>query len=331
MFFVRQSNVCLRRSLHTQRALPYRVEHGIEGLMTSDALRKHYEGVHFDAYADLNRLTKVRGEHIHYGHTSDSIIRLTALDRSQFPLYNAAAATFNHNFFFSSVLSGDRNDLQEEDEEDEDSSSAAAKFAQGFDALDDVVGSKKASAAKRLLLGDEASDENESDADDEAVLDEYKDSSMVLPDSHAMRSLLQLHFGSEKRFFDEFAEYAMAHVGYGWTYLLDVSGHLQIVNFANNGCPLAFGQSVLPLLALDMWEHSYIVDYGASQEGRRAYVDNFLRVINWEFVEENCAIALQRRRDVDEALSVTESTMIVDDAAVRSRMFAPDDFISRFR
>lgn len=39
---------------------------------------------------------------------------------------------------------------------------------------------------------------------------------------------------------------------------------------------------VTPILALDMYEHSYHMDYGANAE---AYVDTFMRNIDWEKVE----------------------------------------------
>jgi Fe-Mn family superoxide dismutase len=42
--------------------------------------------------------------------------------------------------------------------------------------------------------------------------------------------------------------------------------------------------ATLPIvLALDVWEHAYLLDYGAS--GRAKYVDAFFRNLNWEVVE----------------------------------------------
>jgi Fe-Mn family superoxide dismutase len=39
------------------------------------------------------------------------------------------------------------------------------------------------------------------------------------------------------------------------------------------------------ILALDMWEHSYVADYAPS--GKKNYVDDFFLNINWKNVEEN--------------------------------------------
>ena len=44
--------------------------------------------------------------------------------------------------------------------------------------------------------------------------------------------------------------------------------------------------ATLPVvLALDVWEHTYIADYGAAGKGK--YVDAFMENLNWKAVEEN--------------------------------------------
>ena len=39
------------------------------------------------------------------------------------------------------------------------------------------------------------------------------------------------------------------------------------------------------ILALDVWEHTYVLDYGASGKGK--YIDAFLSNLNWETLEES--------------------------------------------
>ncbi|MFA6601364.1 MAG: Fe-Mn family superoxide dismutase [Candidatus Paceibacterota bacterium] len=39
------------------------------------------------------------------------------------------------------------------------------------------------------------------------------------------------------------------------------------------------------ILALDMWEHSYVADYQPS--GKKAYIEDFFANLNWHFVEDN--------------------------------------------
>ena len=42
--------------------------------------------------------------------------------------------------------------------------------------------------------------------------------------------------------------------------------------------------STTPILALDMWEHSYVADYQPS--GKAQYVEDFFANLNWKFVED---------------------------------------------
>ncbi len=42
---------------------------------------------------------------------------------------------------------------------------------------------------------------------------------------------------------------------------------------------------VSPIIALDMWEHSYVADYQPS--GKKQYVEDFFANLNWSKIEEN--------------------------------------------
>jgi Fe-Mn family superoxide dismutase len=68
--------------------------------------------------------------------------------------------------------------------------------------------------------------------------------------------------------------------GSGWT-VLDLNFHtgdLRTYWSGNHTQALAFGQ---PLLVLDMYEHAYAIDYGASAA---KYVDSFMQNVNWDQV-----------------------------------------------
>jgi superoxide dismutase len=43
------------------------------------------------------------------------------------------------------------------------------------------------------------------------------------------------------------------------------------------------------ILALDMWEHSYVADYQPS--GKKQYVEDFFANLNWVVVEERFKVA----------------------------------------
>lgn len=43
--------------------------------------------------------------------------------------------------------------------------------------------------------------------------------------------------------------------------------------------------STSPILALDMWEHSYYLDYTPAE--KKKYIESFFANLNWEVIEEN--------------------------------------------
>jgi Fe-Mn family superoxide dismutase len=69
--------------------------------------------------------------------------------------------------------------------------------------------------------------------------------------------------------------------GSGWVVLaLSLhDGSLRVVGAGNHTQTLAFG---VPLLVLDMYEHSYAIDYGADHA---AYIDAFFKNLAWDHVE----------------------------------------------
>jgi len=96
---------------------------------------------------------------------------------------------------------------------------------------------------------------------------------------------LGARFGSHERFVREFKEAAGAHFGSGWLWLVWRRGALEIVTTVNAGTPLVRGDTAL--LALDLWEHAYYLDY---QNRRGAYVSTFLEeLVNWDFANRTLA------------------------------------------
>ena len=98
--------------------------------------------------------------------------------------------------------------------------------------------------------------------------------------------LLEEHFGSVTAWRRDFVGSAQALAGgSGWV-LLTYSRHQQ--RFWNQ---IAFDHSqaavdAAPVLALDMYEHAYHLDFGANAT---AYIDAFMRNINWAAVIERVA------------------------------------------
>ena len=90
-------------------------------------------------------------------------------------------------------------------------------------------------------------------------------------------------FGSVGKMKEQFAEAAKTHFGSGWAWLVSDAGRLRITRTSNADLPLKHGQTAL--LACDVWEHAYYIDYrNARPDYVTAYLDHLL---NWEFAASN--------------------------------------------
>ncbi|MFA6647416.1 MAG: superoxide dismutase [Candidatus Izemoplasmatales bacterium] len=86
-------------------------------------------------------------------------------------------------------------------------------------------------------------------------------------------------FGSLENFKNEFSNAAVKRFGSGWAWLLvNDKKELVVTSTANQDAPFELGN---PILALDVWEHAYYLNY---QNRRPEYIENFWHVVNWEEV-----------------------------------------------
>jgi len=91
--------------------------------------------------------------------------------------------------------------------------------------------------------------------------------------------------GGYEAFAAAFAAAATGQFGSGWAWLVQDGGKLAITTTGNADTPIAHGQ--VPLLALDVWEHAYYLDY---QNRRADYADTVIRhLISWDFANSNLA------------------------------------------
>lgn len=101
--------------------------------------------------------------------------------------------------------------------------------------------------------------------------------------TEAMTGVLARDFGSLDRWRAEFQSmgYALAG-GSGWVLLTYIPRDGRLVNqyASEHSQSVASG---VPILALDMYEHAYHMDFGANA---RAYVDTFLRNVDWPALEQ---------------------------------------------
>ena len=99
----------------------------------------------------------------------------------------------------------------------------------------------------------------------------------------ALKLRIEATFGSVDACKKELASTAVSQFGSGWAWLVLEGDTLKVVKTANAGLPLTM--SLKPLLAIDVWEHAYYLDY---QNRRADYVNALLdKLINWEFALQN--------------------------------------------
>ncbi|HQT46370.1 MAG: superoxide dismutase [Acidocella sp. 20-63-7] len=89
--------------------------------------------------------------------------------------------------------------------------------------------------------------------------------------------------GSVQAFKDAFKAAGTSQFGSGWAWLvLAADGKLKVTKTPNGSNPLATGEGKV-LLALDVWEHSYYLDF---RNRRPDYITNWLdKIANYEYAE----------------------------------------------
>ena len=89
--------------------------------------------------------------------------------------------------------------------------------------------------------------------------------------------------GGMDKFKDAFKTAATTQFGSGWAWLvLGTDGKLKVTKSPNGSNPLAMGEGKA-LLGIDVWEHSYYLDF---RNRRPDYVSNWLdKLANYEFAE----------------------------------------------
>ncbi len=94
-------------------------------------------------------------------------------------------------------------------------------------------------------------------------------------------------FGSFDDFRSKFLETAAAHFGSGWAWLVLDGDALKATSTPNAMPPIVHGQKAL--IACDVWEHSYYLDY---QNRRPDYLAAFVdKLLNWDYVNQQLASA----------------------------------------
>lgn len=90
-------------------------------------------------------------------------------------------------------------------------------------------------------------------------------------------------FGSLDALREAFLDEGGSHFGSGWLWLVREGQGLELVSTHDAGNPLTKGQ--VPLLAVDLWEHAFYLDY---QDRKKAYLEAvFDHLLHWDFATDN--------------------------------------------
>ena len=93
---------------------------------------------------------------------------------------------------------------------------------------------------------------------------------------------LVCRFGSMENFYELFKNAALSVFGSGYAWLVYGRCGLRIMTTPNQNSPVE--QGFYPILALDVWEHAYYLNYFNK---RSDYIDNWYKIINWSEAEKN--------------------------------------------
>jgi Fe-Mn family superoxide dismutase len=99
----------------------------------------------------------------------------------------------------------------------------------------------------------------------------------------ALTQWINAGFGDLAALKRELANAAVTEFGSGWAWLVLDGETLRVIKTGNSDNPLPL--RLKPLLAIDVWEHAYYLDY---QNRRAEHVHAVLdRLINWNFATDN--------------------------------------------
>ena len=107
--------------------------------------------------------------------------------------------------------------------------------------------------------------------------------------SAALRIAVEKQFGSLDQVKHLLLTRSSEHFGSGWGWLISDQGYVKVTTTDNADVPFIRGQ--IPLLAIDVWEHAYYLDY---RNQRRDYVNAVVyNLLDWSSASERYERACQ--------------------------------------
>lgn len=107
-----------------------------------------------------------------------------------------------------------------------------------------------------------------------------------------LRTKLIEKFGSIENFIERLTSLAVALPGSGYTFLVvrpNLGNELYLLNLPNQDTPYYI--EMIPILAIDVWEHAYYLDYGSN---RQKYIEEIIKVIDFDGINKKYQEILQK-------------------------------------
>lgn len=122
----------------------------------------------------------------------------------------------------------------------------------------------------------------------EIYFDSLSGGASELTNESELKKMIAESFGSFDGWLNAFKMVAMTR-GIGWSMLWYDRKDKRLLSTWVDEQHLGQLQDCALILALDMWEHSFVADYQPS--GKKQYIEDFFVNLNWSKIEENFANA----------------------------------------
>ena len=124
----------------------------------------------------------------------------------------------------------------------------------------------------------------------EIYFSSLENGSKVIDENSKIKKQIESDFGSYDSWLTSFKTMALTR-GIGWAMLYYDRQEKRLLNAWIEEQHLGQLQDCSLILALDMWEHSFVADYQPS--GKKNYVEDFFLNLNWENIESNFVKAIK--------------------------------------
>ncbi|PIQ91372.1 MAG: superoxide dismutase [Parcubacteria group bacterium CG11_big_fil_rev_8_21_14_0_20_39_22] len=112
----------------------------------------------------------------------------------------------------------------------------------------------------------------------------FEGGSKEIDDDSELKKAIEEEWGSFEDWINRFKSIAKTR-GVGWAILYYDPHSKRLLNAWIDEQHLGHLTGLSPILALDMWEHSFVADYQPSGKGK--YIDDFFENLNWSVIERN--------------------------------------------